>query len=70
MKIFNLLFVLFSIIITFVSSTIFSDILKNKIDIDTNKLTNSLSKECIEEDKNSEYNICIPVITLSNYKES
>jgi len=57
-------------IFSLANCTTYSDVLKHKIEIDTDKLTNSLSNECIEEDKNSEYSICIPEITLSNYKES
>jgi len=69
MKIFPL-FILISIAFSFINCTTYTDVLESKIDIDTNKLTKSLSKECIEEDKNSEYSICVPKITLSNYKES
>ncbi|OUM57879.1 hypothetical protein PIROE2DRAFT_16991 [Piromyces sp. E2] len=70
MKLFFSLFVLINFIFSYVNCTNFSDVLKNEINIDTEKLNGSLSNECIEEEKNSEYKICTPEINLSNYKQS
>jgi len=70
MKIFSLLFVLIVFIFSNVNCTNFSDVLENEITINTEKLNNSLSSECVEEEKNSEYKVCTPEITLGNYKES
>ncbi|ORX76747.1 hypothetical protein BCR32DRAFT_283857 [Anaeromyces robustus] len=53
-----------------VNTTIFSDVLSDDFTIDKYKLSDSLSNDCIEEEKNSEYNVCIPNMTIGNYKES
>jgi len=57
-------------IITNVKSTNISKLLKRNVEFDEEALNNSLSEECLEEDQNSEYSVCISPITLNNYKQN
>jgi len=70
MKKFYLSLFLIVFIFSYVNCSIFSDSLSNDFVIDIEKLTNSLSNDCIEEEKNSEYSLCVPKVTLGNYKQS
>ncbi|ORX84804.1 hypothetical protein BCR32DRAFT_276774 [Anaeromyces robustus] len=70
MNINSLYIILLISVISRVNSTNISKLLKRNIEFDAEKFYDNLSKECIEENQNSEIsNNCIPSITLSNYKE-
>jgi len=62
MKSINLILVLFFIALSCANSIINPSIFKRD---------NPLTEKCMNENENSEYsNECLPVITLSNYKEA
>ncbi|ORX83499.1 hypothetical protein BCR32DRAFT_291985 [Anaeromyces robustus] len=70
MNINSLYIILLITIISRVNSTNISKLLKRDVEFDAEKFNNDLSEECLEEDRNSEITInCIPVFSLSNYKE-
>jgi len=69
MKYFILLFYLSIFIFSLVKCSIFSNALNDEFVVNVDKLTRSLSNECIEEEKSSEYNSCVPKITIANYKQ-
>jgi len=70
MKFLSLLFIFNIFILTFVKSINVSYVLKRDVTYDEESFKNSLGKECREEYENSEYNECMPTITLSNYKNA
>ncbi len=57
-------------IITILSYGNSTNFLKSEVIFDETYYESKMTKECNEERKNSEYNICYPEITLSNYKKN
>ncbi|ORX41569.1 hypothetical protein BCR36DRAFT_375194 [Piromyces finnis] len=62
-----LVFLSFSVLI-YANSINFLKLLKRDVAFDGDTFKNSISEECLNEYKNSEYNECLPTITLDNFK--
>ncbi|ORX42846.1 hypothetical protein BCR36DRAFT_305742 [Piromyces finnis] len=62
-----LVFLGFSVLI-YANSINFLKLLKRDVTFDGDTFKNSISEECLNEYKNSEYNECLPTITLDNFK--
>jgi len=70
MKIITLLILLIFSVVSYANDINFLKLLKRNVVYDEEVFINSLSKECKNEYKNSEYNVCMPEINLSNYKNA
>jgi len=69
MKFFSVIFAGFFASSCYANSINIPNLLKRGVNFDPSAFSNSLSKECIEEQTNSEFNECLTTININNYKQ-